>query len=66
MLRTKKRPPMKQYKYDNGEVVMCPRCGYDCVRVVGAATTGPGIDPLNIELECGRCEMPFYIFIRGK
>ena len=65
MPKVKIKPPLRQITWANEQFIRCPRCGYDCHRVMGAATTDKGIDPNNIELECGRCEKPFYVFLEA-
>lgn len=57
------KPPMREI-LDSGVPIRCPKCGYSYHRAIGAGTTPIGIDPYNIELECGRCEKHFYVFLR--
>ncbi len=55
--------PLRQVLDEKGNTIRCPKCRYDCHRVMGAGNTDKGINPRNLELECGRCKTMFYEFL---
>lgn len=55
--------PIRQVINEKGHTVKCPICQYDRCKIMGAGTTPVGINPRNLELECGNCRTRFYEFI---
>ena len=57
--------PAQRILDEEGKLIRCPRCGAGYHHSRAAGNTEPGIDPRNLELECGRCGLIFYEFFKA-